>query len=422
MRMHRPFVLAGALSSLTACGGDADGETGETGGSSAGETAAPDPTSTGSDDTSSDSTGPSPTATGPGDTGDTSDTGDASSSTGETGDDFIYPEPEWMPGEPEEHGFSGDGLAAMAAIAEQSDSNCLVVTQGGVLIGEWYWNNYTPETDQGNVYSVTKSVTSALVGIAVEQGVLDIEAPASFPEWTGTDSEAVKLRNLISNDSGREWSFDKDYVALGLAPNQTQFGINLGHQHEIGTWWEYNNAAIQTVERALSSAVGPVDAYAQAQLFGEIHMTATMGHDADGNTLTYQGVSASCRDLARFGYLYLRKGRWAGGVQVVPEAWIAETLQPSTPLNDAYGFMWWLNRPGHWILPSTPLRDEGDGKLVTDAPDEVFAAIGAFGQLVVVDPTTETVWVRLGPTDLGDAAGIAKLHDLWTAFAAAQMP
>lgn len=151
-------------------------------------------------------------------------------------------------------------------------------------------------------------------------------------------------------------------------------------------------------------------------------MTSAMDMDGVGNTLTYQGVSASCRDLARFGYLYLRGGRWAGGVQVVPESWVSMSTTPSTPLNDAYGFMWWLNRDGHWILPSTPLRDEGDGKLVPDAPEEMFAAMGAFGQLVVVDPTTETVWVRLGPTDLGDAAGIAKMKDLWAAFAAAQVP
>jgi CubicO group peptidase (beta-lactamase class C family) len=425
MRMHLPVIFC-VLSCLTACGGSPAGDT-ETGESSdASSTDAPAPTSTstsseGGESTASgqgDDTAPTSSSGGSGSSGDTSDTSD----TSDTGDEFIYPEPDWMPGDPADHGFDPAGLAAMAMVAEESDSNCLVVTQGGVLLGEWYWNDYGPDEDQGNVYSVTKSVTSALVGIAVEQGMLDIEAPVGFPEWAGTDSEAIKLRNLISNDSGRDWSFDKDYLALGLAPDQTQYAIDLGHQHPIGTWWEYNNAAIQTVERALSSAVGPVDAYAQAQLFGKIHMTATMGHDGDGNTLTYQGVSASCRDLARFGYLYLRGGRWAGGVQVVPADWIAESIVPSTPLNDAYGFMWWLNRPGHWILPSTPLRDEGDGKLVSDAPDEMFAAMGAFGQLIVVDPTTDSVWVRLGPTDLGDAAGVAKMHDLWTAFAAAQVP
>lgn len=336
---------------------------------------------------------------------------------------WIYPEPDWMTGVPEDHGMSSEGLAAMATVAEGFDSNCLVVTQGGVLVGEWYWNGFAPETDQANVYSVSKSITSALVGIAVEEGKLDIDAPVGVPEWQGSASEAITTRNLISNDSGRQWSFDVDYLQLGFATDQTQFAIDLGHDHPLGAWWEYNNAAIQTLERVLGTAIaGDLGEFADAQLFEPIGMSASFGRDTEGNPLTYQGVSASCRDLARFGYLYLRGGRWAGGVQVVPEVWVAESITPSTALNSAYGFMWWLNQPGHWVLPSAPLRNEGDGQIAPEAPQELFAAIGAFGQFVVIDPTTESVWVRLGPTDLADATGVGKLDDLWSAFAAAQLP
>jgi CubicO group peptidase (beta-lactamase class C family) len=354
---------------------------------------------------------------------DETETEDETDDTGETGDEFVYPEPDWVTESPEDHGFSSEGLAEMAMVAEGFDSNCLVVTHAGVIVGEWYWNDYGPDTDQANVYSVTKSITSALVGIAVDQGRLDIEAPVEIAEWQASESAAITTRNLISNDSGRQWSFDVDYLQLGFQSDQTQFAIDLDQQHPIGTWWEYNNAAIQTLERVLGTSLGTdVGVFAEQELFGEIHMSATMGRDADGNPLTYQGVSASCRDLARFGYLHLRGGRWAGGVQVVPEAWVAESITPSTDLNSAYGFMWWLNRPGHWVLPSAPLRDEGDGQIAPEAPEELFAAIGAFGQFIVVDPTTESVWVRLGPTDLGDATGVGKLDDLWAAFAAAQLP
>ncbi len=347
--------------------------------------------------------------------------GDDSGSTGEPA--VLYPEPDWQPGDPGEHGVDPGGLAAMAKLAEASDSNCLVVTQGGALIGEWYWNGFDADKDQDNVFSVTKSITSALVGIAADEGLLAVEAPAAYSEWSGGDSEGVTIRNLISNDSGRAWSFNSDYVVMGVTPDQTQYAIDLGQDHPPGAWWEYNNAAIQTLERALSTATGgPVGDYAQSRLFSKIHMSASMGKDGEANTLTYQGVSASCRDLARLGYLYLRGGTWAGGEQVVPAAWVAETITPSTALNSAYGFMWWLNRPGHWILPSVPLRSEADGKLIPAAPDEVFAAIGAFGQFVVVDPTTDSVWVRLGPIDLADASGFGKLPALWDAFAAAQAP
>jgi CubicO group peptidase (beta-lactamase class C family) len=412
-----------------ACGGDppaGDGGEAATGaGTGTSSTGAPPTTgaatTTGSDTTdtptaTSDTSGETTTSDESSDT-----TASESSDTGEAG--FIYPDPEWQPGAPEDHGLSSTGLAAMASAAEQMDSNCLVVVQGGVLVGEWYWNGFDADKDQDNVYSITKSITSALVGIAAQLGQLDIEAPAGFSEWVGTDSEAVTIRNLISNDSGRAWDFNGDYIGLTFAPDQTQYAIDREHDEPIGTWWEYNNAAIQTLERALATAIaGDVGVYAQDQLFSKLGMTASMGHDNAGNPLTYQGVSASCRDLARLGYLYLRKGQWAGGVQVVPGAWVTASLEPSTPHNSAYGFMWWLNHPGHWILPSVPLRTEGDGKLIPGAPDEVFAAVGAFGQLVVVDPTTDAVWVRLGPTDLGDSSGFGKLDELWDAFAAAQLP
>ena len=419
--------LASAACGEDLAGGDTGGETGTTG--AAGATGAP--TDTGEPTTS--------TATSSGTTLVSTDTGGSegaeSTTTGETGAgpdtgssetgsaEVIYPDPEWQPGAPEDHGLSSEGLAAMAKAAEKMDSNCLVVTQGGVLVGEWYWNGFDAGKDQDNVYSVTKSITSALVGIAADLGQLDIEAPTGFAEWTGTESEAVTIRNLISNDSGRQWDFDGDYIGLTFAPDQTQYGVDREHQHPIGSWWEYNNAAIQTLERALASATASdLAVYVQDQLFSKLGMTASMGHDNEGNPLTYQGVSASCRDLARFGYLYLRGGKWAGGVQVVPEAWVAASIQPSTTHNTAYGFMWWLNHPGHWILPSVPVRTEGAGKLVPKAPNEVFAAVGAFGQFIVVDPTTESVWVRLGPTDLGDSSGFGKLAELWDAFEAAQLP
>lgn len=240
----------------------------------------------------------------------------------------------------------------------------------------------------------------------------------------GSPSEAVTLRNLISNDSGRSWGFLADYVQMGLEPDQTAFAIGLGQDQEPGAYWEYNNAAIQTLERVLEVATGEdVGDYAAARLFGPIGMTATYGRDGADNPLTYQGVSASCRDLARFGYLVLRDGRWAGGVQVVPEAWVAESTTPSTPLNSAYGYMWWLNHDGHYVLPSAPIRQEGDGQLVPGAPDDLFAAVGAFGQLVIIDPERESVVVRLGAQPVsGDFLGFEFLRDVWAELSAALVP
>ena len=343
----------------------------------------------------------------------------------EPDDEPIYPDPDWQLGVPEDHGLSSAGLEALAAVAEGFDSNCMVVVHDGVLVGEWYWNGYDAQTDQSNVFSVTKSVTSALVGIAEHQDLLGLNDSAAdyIEEWAGGESDVVTIRNLISNDSGREWSFTGDYLTMTSAADQTQFAIDLGQTQPPGAWWEYNNSAIQTLERVLEAATGEdLEAFAQANLFVPIGMTVTMGRDQAGNPQTYQGLSASCRDLARFGLLYLRQGEWAGGQSIVPSAWVAASTIPSTSLNSAYGFMWWLNVDGHWVLPSTPLREEGDGKLFPDAPEPMYAAVGALGQVVVVDPTSGYVFVRLGDApDITDLTGFGKLQALWDAFAAAQL-
>lgn len=319
----------------------------------------------------------------------------------------------------------------MVAVAEEWDTSCMMVIHDGVLVGEWYWDGFTRHTDVENVFSVTKSVTSMLVGIAQADGDLNIDEKASkyISKWKNTPSKNVRIRNLISNNSGRFWSVDSDYGGLLYADNHTEYAVGLSQQFAPGTVWEYNNAAIQTLEAVLSNAVGQdLGEYAEEKLFERIGASASMGVDPSGNSLTYQGVRASCDDMARFGYLALREGRWKDK-QVVPKQWVQNATKPSTNLNDAYGYMWWLNREGHVVQPSFPDRVEYDGQLVPAADEDVYSALGAFGQLVIVDPDEEYVIVRLqNVPDVNtalatspDPTGVAQLQELLTAFEAAKI-
>jgi CubicO group peptidase (beta-lactamase class C family) len=239
----------------------------------------------------------------------------------------------------------------------------------------------------------------------------------------------VKIRNLVSNDSGRFWSFESDYITgLVASLDQTDYAIGLSQQFDPGTTWEYNNSAIQTLEEVLAHATGQdVGSYAQTELFTPIGATAAVHSDPAGNPLVYQGVSASCDDMARFGYLALRDGKWKDQ-QIIPQQWVQQSTQPSTELNTAYGYMWWLNREGHVVQPSFPVRNEYDGQLVPGASPQLMAAVGAFGQLIIIDPASETVVVRLqNITDLNaalatspDPTGFTQLREIATAFEAAK--
>lgn len=331
--------------------------------------------------------------------------------------EVVYPDPQWVEGDAAALGIDQAALDELVQFAADQPSNCLVVTRDGELVGEWYWEG-TDASTQSEIYSATKSITSALVGIAQDQGLLDIDDPASdyITEWQGTDSEDVTIRNLLSNDSGREWDLITDYVDMAAgAEDKSAFSAALGQQFEPGTVWEYNNAAIQNLETVLEQATGmDVARFAEENLFEPIRMTNTdMGHDLAGNTILFFNAKTTCRDLARFGYLFLREGEWADGEQVVSAEYVEESTSPSTELNSAYGYLWWLNEDGHWV-DSTDLdgKPEGDGLRVEGAPEDMFAAQGLGGQLSIVYPSSGVVVSRIGPTESAvdlDAGGSGDL-------------
>lgn len=311
-------------------------------------------------------------------------------------DDEAWPVPDWTSVSPEEAGLDPAALDAMATAAEAGGSECLVVTRDGALVGEWYWGDAGPGTER-EVFSVTKSITSTLVGIAQDRGLLDVDdrASAYIEAWQGTPSEDVTIRNLVSNDSGRFHDVETDYLKMAMQEaDKTAFSVGLGQQHEPGTTWVYNNAAIQTLDEVLEVATGmPTADFAEEALFEPLGMGTTMNRDASGNTLTFMGAQASCRDLARFGLLFLRGGEW-DGEQVVSEAWVEEATSPSQDLNAGYGFLWWLNRTATSDVATGGAA--GSDEAGAQAAEGTYAAIGLHNQLVGVYPEDGVVATRLG--------------------------
>ena len=316
----------------------------------------------------------------------------------------AQPGAEWQKVAPAAVGLDAAKLNEVAAQARSGRSNCLVVVRDGKLAGEWYFRGTGPNTAQ-DVFSVTKSVTSTLVGIAQDDRDLRIGERAAkwIPQWRGTQSAAVTVRNLLSMDSGREWSPLTDYLRLLAAPDRTAFAIGLGQDAAPGDVWAYNNSAVQTLDPVLAKATGEdVSAFAERRLFGPLGMTHTsLGTDRAGNPQLFEGMQSTCRDLARFGLLMLDHGRW-GDRQIASPGWVKRaTGSSSTRLNAAYGYLWWLNRLG--VIPeittASRLQEiEGArrGRMVPGAPASMYWALGLGNQLIQIDPGSRTVVVRLG--------------------------
>ncbi len=307
----------------------------------------------------------------------------------------------WPTGDPTEHGYDASALEAAARAIAEPTSKSLLVVHDGEIIFERYWNDHGPEIPHP-VFSVTKSFASTLVGVAEQQGLLDREDRASnyIPAWVGSDSESLTIRHLMTGDSGRTWDFAGDYPGSfggGVAPaDLTEYAIGRGQQFEKETTWQYNQRAIQCLDRVLSTASARSTAsFAQASLFDRLGMKGTRAavDDVGQMTLAY-GIESTARDMARLGWLYLQGGLW-NGETILSADFVGAATHAANPVNENYGYLFWLNAERNWYEPVTLAYHE-EGKVYPSAPTDVFVASGFLGQLILVSPSEKLIIVRQG--------------------------
>lgn len=302
----------------------------------------------------------------------------------------VVPGAEWVVSTPEEHGIDPAGLEAAREYAFQPGKNTqgVVVVHGGEIVAEWYADDAGPESYAAS-WSMAKSFTSAVVGIAVEEGAIGgVDDPMAtyLPEWQGTDHEAITVEDVLQMSSGLDWNEayagsaeESEIVRMVTSEaDQLAFALSRPVAAEPGTVWSYSSGDTMLLSGVVEEAVGrPMDEYATEVLLDPIGLEEVdWWRDVEGHTLGYCCVDTTSRDFARLGLLYLRDGRW-GDEQVVPEEWVAASLEPAAPSGDQYGYQWWL----------------GD---IEGVPADAFAASGHDGQNIFVVPSLDLVVVRSG--------------------------
>ncbi|MDM0077514.1 serine hydrolase [Variovorax sp. J2P1-59] len=284
-------------------------------------------------------------------------------------------------------------------------TKAVVVMHKGRVIGERYAPGYGPDTPLLG-FSMSKSVTNALVGVLVQQGRLDVGAT---PAWAVEERDGVTLEQLMRMTSG----LDLDEVGSGFDPSNRMLYVHgedmaaFARRARVlappGQRWFYSSASTQLAAREVRDAVGgnaeAVQRFVHEGLFGLVGMRhATMEMDVSGTPIGGHYVLASARDWARFGELFRRDGVTATGRRLLPEGWVDWSTTPT--LGTSYGAGWWINRgagPGRRPMP--------------DVPADAFYALGNLGQYVVVVPSEQLVVVRLGRAHTGryDIAGTNRL-------------
>jgi len=315
----------------------------------------------------------------------------------------ISPGPVVFPGEEWEYIETGDWSDLDRALAVDA-STCVAVVKDGRLVHEAYFNGGSAESSV-RVYSITKSLTSLLVGMAADDGVLGIDESASqwVDEWRATSAEQVTVRDLLSMTSGREWSEATDRTLIRQVADQTAYAISLNQSATPGEW-VYDNSAPQVLERVLAEALtedGDVVDMAEERLLKPLGMRHTRWPtDQAGHATTYSGVESTCRDMARIGHLVLQRGRW-GDDQLVSEGYVEQMTTPSSGRNAAYGLLWWTNGKGRVV---EVLRQAGfaqdkapyEGRIAPHVPADASWAFGYGNQYIAVVPGEDVVAVRLG--------------------------
>ncbi|MBW2060329.1 MAG: serine hydrolase [Deltaproteobacteria bacterium] len=289
-------------------------------------------------------------------------------------------------------------------------TRAVVVVYKGRIIAERYASGFSQSTPLLG-WSMTKSVTNALIGILVGQGRLLIQEPASVPEWSGADDprRSITLDQLLRMSSGlkfiEEYTKNSDATCMLFGTHDTAaYAASQPLETEPDSKWSYSSGTANILSRIVRGAVGGTSAdyfaFPRQALFNRIGMrSAIMEPDASGTFVGSSFMYATARDWARFGLLYLQDGVWEG-TRILPEGWVDYSRRPTPKAPQGrYGAQFWLNagNPSDETKRPMPLL-----------PTDLFFASGFEGQSVTIIPSKKLVAVRLG---LSQAKGAWNLEE-----------
>lgn len=272
----------------------------------------------------------------------------------------------------------------------------------GDIIGEQYATGRNVNSKLMG-WSMTKSITNALIGIVVRDGKLSVEAPAPVPEWKKDERKKITLHNLLQASSGLDWSetyfnpFEDFHQMFIKSDDKGAYGASRPLKFEPGSVFQYSSGTTNILSRMIRQQVGDAAYYKfpYEQLFYKIGMVNTvMEPDASGTFVGSSYSFATARDWARFGQLYLQEGIWEGE-RILPEGWVKYTTTPSAaaPLGE-YGAQWWLNAGA---------KEDVNKRKYPKLPTDTFWADGFEEQYLMVIPSRNLVVVRLGVSHHGFA-------------------
>lgn len=317
----------------------------------------------------------------------------------------YWPTKGWRTASPESQGVDSNSFVEMMRKIWEKEIyiNTVLVIRNGYIVLEA--NNYSIHPDaRRNIYSCTKSILSALIGIAIDKGYIkSVSQPVLefFPKRTAknrnADKEAITLEHLLTMATGLKCRDSYIYGRRGMwemraSDDWVQHMIDLPMAEPPGTRFEYCNGASFLLSAILQQQTG-IDAlsFAEKHLFEPLGISDIIWRsNSQGITVGYSDINMRPRDMAKIGYLYLNNGLW-DGKRIISSQWVEASTRKhiAATILPGYGYQWWILGPG------------------------IYTAIGHQGQFIMVVPEKNLIAVftsSLGRDDFYYPLG------LWAAY------
>lgn len=320
-----------------------------------------------------------------------------------TAQDYYFPPllgNEWETISPTEAGFCTDDLDSLSTFLIEKNTKAFIILKDGKIAFEEYYNGF----GQDSIWywaSAAKTLTGFLVGVAQEEGVLDLDDKTSNylgVGWTTAPSDKedlITIRHQLSMSTGLD-----DGV---LNPNCLDASC-LQYLSDAGDRWSYHNAPYRLLQDVVEDASGEsFQNYTLQKIMLKTGLT--------GAWINYVFYSKP-RSMARFGSLILNKGNWNGTTVLADQTFQTEMINTSQNFNQSYGYLWWLNGKDSYMLPTS--QTVFNTNLTPNAPEEMYAALGKDDQKLYILPNQNIAIVRMGEASGNSLFALSSFdNELW---------
>ncbi|WP_348824560.1 serine hydrolase domain-containing protein [Flavobacterium aestuarii] len=303
-------------------------------------------------------------------------------------------------------GWKQSAVQPLLDYLELKHTKGFIILVNGRIVMENYFNGHDANATWYWA-SAGKTLTSAMTGIAQQEGILNINSKVSDYIGTGWTSMPLAKENLITSRHLLTMTSGIEDIANGDGVDPA----SLTYKADAGTRWAYHNVYIKLQDIIAAVSKQSWSSYFNSKLRDKIGMNGTWF--TSGNNIVY---SSTTRSMARFGLLMYNKGKWDNN-EILNENYFSEAVNTSQNINLGYGYLWWLNGKANYHLPQSQAVFQGS--IIPTAPNDMFMALGKNDQKIYIVPSKKMVVIRMG--DAADNVNLA-LSDfdetLWTKISA----